>query len=81
MIEAPKIDEHGLQYYEHVPEGFRLATEKDLKNGLFMNNTGFLVHAYHTRVFYPHRVKIAFPESMLPFLKDGRIFIYMENEK
>lgn len=76
MIAEPKLDEHGLQYYDHVPEEFRLATVKDLDNGMFQHNTAFLVHSYYTKVFYPHRVRYVFPESMVSFLKDGRIYIY-----
>lgn len=76
MIEAPKIDKYGLQYYDHVPEGFRQATIRDMEKGLFRNNTAFLVHSYHTKVYYPKRVRILLHESMIPFLKDGRIYIW-----
>jgi hypothetical protein len=77
MIEKPKIDEHGFQYYETVPEGFRLANIRDLEKGLFRHNTGYLLHSYHSPVYYPRRVLFMFPKDDIPYLKDGRVWIYV----
>lgn len=76
MIEDPKIHELNYKYYDHVPEGFRLATLTDLEKGLFKHNTGYLVKSSLVEEYYPRRVKIIFSESDITFLKVGMVWIY-----
>lgn len=76
MIEDPKIDEHGLQYYDHVPEGFTRATRADLEKGYFKHKAPYLLQSFHNGNYYPRRVNIVFNQENLPWLQAGRLLIY-----
>lgn len=76
MIEDPKTDEHGLQYYDHVPEGFRKATRADLEKGYFKHKAPYLLQSFHNGNYYPRRVNIVFNQEHLPWLQAGRLLIY-----
>jgi len=75
-MEPPKTDQAGLKYYDHLPVGFRQATMDDYERGLFKHNTAYLMYGFHSRVYYPKRVKIMLHPDALEFIELGNVYIY-----
>lgn len=77
-IPQPKISDIGIAYYQQLPQGFRVATTRDYEKGFFKHNTPYLVHGYHSGLYHPKRVNHSLHPDLLPFLKDGRIYVLKE---
>lgn len=71
----PLTDQFGWKYYEQLPDGMRLATLEDVKNGGFKNNTPFLLKALTTGKYECHRIEGVFPERLKPFIEEGRVWL------
>lgn len=74
--EQPKKDKFGWYYYDRQPEGTRLATTNDLKNGAFKDNTPYLLYGERSKQYECHRVQDEVNPRLVPFIEVGRVFLF-----
>ena len=70
----------GLQYFSEIPNGFRLATMKDIRKGHFRNGTAYLGKGLDGR-YYCKRIRYTVPDGLIPFVESHRVYLWVGGKR
>ncbi|MFZ4569730.1 MAG: hypothetical protein ACOYM0_01210 [Bacteroidales bacterium] len=74
-----KIDKNGFEYFDKLPEGYRLATLDDFhKNGRKILGKEYLIQWARNNQYYEirHITEKLTGDWLMPFIKENRVFIH-----
>ncbi len=74
-ISEPLTDHCGFKYYDHLPEGFRLATREDYP-GSFTQGRAFLIKRDGKEYYECHRAKVPVKKKIVEFILENRVYLY-----
>lgn len=73
-----KTDANGCQYYETLPEGWRIAYTDDFfdRSGNFIKNKPYLVQSFHSGKFECYRSRSKdLVQKLKPWMEEGKVYV------